>query len=472
MANFMYNGQLDVFELFHLVQEEDASHRSSRPRRSHALDALGHGLSGSFGAAISNAALYPVDLIITRLQIQRQLRKDQSHPGQEEYTGFFDGLQKIYHHEGGIAGLYTGLLQDTGKTIADSFLFFLIYSFLRDRRIARHAKFKGGKKVSLPALEELGVGFIAGSFTKLATTPIANIVTRKQAAALIKASEGGLEESSTMTATRTPTAQEIAKDILSEKGPMGFWSGYSASLVLTLNPTITFFLFETLKKILLHSDKRHNPPPSLTFLLSAISKASASSITYPFSLAKSRLQAGGASTQREDQDEKEIMSEDFKHEETRKAARATIFSTLLTIAQTEGVSALYEGLQVEALRAFFSHGITMLVKQIIQRFLVKAYYLVSIILGRYKKRRSASAKRLAEKAKASVEYYNLAMARASEKIEEAAEKVKESVGKKANETAEFVGEYVEEDSELGEKWKELYGTTGLARWFDKVSDER
>ncbi|OAL38541.1 hypothetical protein AYO20_02191 [Fonsecaea nubica] len=462
----------DAFELFHLVQEADATRSSMRPPRSHALEALGHALSGSFGASISNAALYPIDLIITRLQIQRQLRKDQSRPGEEEYKGFFDGLQKIYHNEGGVAGLYTGLLQDTGKTIADSFLFFLIYSFLRDRRIAKHTRLNGGKKVSLPALEELGVGFVAGSLTKLATAPIANIVTRKQAAALLRASEEGQQESTGTTPTTTPTTRQIARDILSEKGPLGFWSGYSASLVLTLNPTITFFLFETLKKLLLRRESRQHPPPSLTFLLSAISKACASSITYPFSLAKSRLQAGGASSHKEDQDENEVISEDFKHERTRKAARATIFSTVLTIAQTEGVAALYEGLHVEVLRAFFSHGITMLVKQIIQRFLVRAYYLVSVILGRYKKRRDASAKRLAEKAKASVEYYNLAMARASEKIEEAAEKVKESVGKKANETAEFVGEYVEEDDELGEKWKELYGTVGLSRWFDKVSDER
>jgi hypothetical protein len=34
-----------------------------------------------------------------------------------------------------------------------------------------------------------------------------------------------------------------------------------------------------------------------------------------------------------------------------------------------------------------------------------------------------------------------------------------------------VGEYVLEDEELGDKWKELYGI-GLAKWFDKGSDER
>jgi len=460
MSSFPYNSQLDAFELYHIVQEAD-----TRPLpgagTSHVAKALGDALSGSLGSAVSNALLYPVDLIITRLQIQRQLRKDQSLPGQDEYKGFLDAVQKIYHNEGGIPGLYTGLLQDSGKTIADAFFFFLIYSFLRDRRVARHSKLNGGKKSSLPALEELGVGFIAGSLTKLATTPIANIVTRKQAAAMMQAQ--GQNES-----YKSPSTRSIVQSILDDKGPLGFWSGYSASLVLTLNPSITFFLFETLKRLTLPRAQRQNPPPSLTFLLSAISKATASSITYPFSLAKARLQAGGTSSQNEESDEKEVVDADFKYKETRKAARTTIFSSVLSIAQTEGVSALYEGLHVEVVRAFFSHGMTMLVKQGIQHLLVRTYYLLSIILGRYKRRRNASAKRMAEKARTSVEYYNLAMARASEKLEVAGQ----SVRQKAFETAEFVGEYVPEgDEAVGEQWKELYGE-GLARWFDRSSDER
>ncbi|KAJ9613915.1 hypothetical protein H2200_002051 [Cladophialophora chaetospira] len=447
----------DAFELFHLIQENDARASSPSSRRSHLLEALGHALSGSLGSAISNAALYPIDLIITRLQIQRQLRKDQSKPSEDEYTGFVDGVRKIYAKEGGIAGLYTGVLTDTGKTIADAFFFFLIYSFLRDRRVARHAKLNGGKKGSLPALEELTVGFLAGSLTKLATTPIANVVTRKQAAAMMNTRNGDGQSA-------TPSTRQIARDVLDEKGPLGFWSGYSASLVLTLNPSVTFFLFETLKKIVLRRERRQNPPPSLTFLLSAISKACASSITYPFSLAKARLQAGGTSSHDEEEDEKKVVGQDFSRKETKKAARATIFSTVLTVAQTEGPLALYEGLHVEVLRAFFSHGMTMLAKQFIQRALVRVYYLVSIILGRYKRRRQASAKRLAEKARSSVEYFNLAMSRASERIEEAGTAVR----RRANETAEFVGEYVEEEEE---GWKDLYGV-GLARWFDKSGDER
>ncbi|EXJ93098.1 hypothetical protein A1O3_01654 [Capronia epimyces CBS 606.96] len=441
MAN-VYNSQLDAFELYHQVQEKNSQSRTSVGKAS-VLEALGHGIAGSAGSAISVAVLYPIDLIITRLQIQRQLRQDQSQPTDDEYKSFADAVEKIYKNEGGIAGLYTGFLQATGKTIADSFIFFLTYSFLRDRRLAAL-----GRAKSLPAIEELGVGFVAGSLTKLATAPIANIVTRKQAAALLAARDPDSEP------FQVPGARQIAREIYAEKGLAGFWSGYSASLVLTLNPSITFGLFETLKKVVLPHHRRAHPPPSLTFLLSAFSKACASSVTYPFSLAKTRLQAG---SKREQRDEEKVVDEDIESERARKATRSTIFSTLLTIAQTEGVSALYEGLYVEILRSFFSHGITMLVKQIIQRLLVRAYYISSIILGRYK--RKTSSKRLAQRAKASVEYYNLAMARASEKLDEATHAVKE----KANETAEFVGEYVEE--EAGE-WRELYGPTGLAKWLD------
>lgn len=292
-------------------------------------------------------------------------------------------------------------------------------------------------------------------------------MTRKQAAALL-ASKDVDTNSNPKGEFRVPNTNQIIQDILSERGLPGFWSGYSASLVLTLNPSITFFLFETLKRVLLPRHRRAHPPPSLTFLLSAIFKATASSITYPFSLAKARLQAGGAkssspSSRSSDDDaetERKVVDDDIPSKQGRRAARATIFSTVLAIAQTEGLTSLYEGLHLEILRAFFSHGLTMLVKQAIQRFLVRAYYITSIIVGRYQRKTKRGANRLSAKARASVEYYNLAMARAGERVEEASHAVQQ----RANETAEFVAEYVEEE---GGEWRNLYGTAGLARWLDK-----
>jgi hypothetical protein len=211
-------------------------------------------------------------------------------------------------------------------------------------------------------------------------------------------------------------------------------------------------MFEMLKKVTLSRSQREKPPPRVTFLLSALSKAIASSVMYPFSLAKSRLQSGGETSKNED--------EDSRWRGRHSVAKDNIFSMIVKIAQHEGWQSLYEGLGPEITKSFFSHGITMLVKQSIQRFLGKLWYISGIVFGRYRK--SLSGKRMRQRARENVEYYNLGMARAAERIEQAVESALDSAKSTANATAEFVGEYVEEDS--GE-WRELYGTTGLAKWL-------
>lgn len=446
----VYISQLDAFELYHKVQEENGRNNGSSTAQELAK-AVSDGLAGSAGASISNVITYPLDLIITRLQIQRQLRKNANEASEEEYKGLLDAAQKIYNNEGRLKGFFAGILSDTGKTIADSFIFFLLYDFIRRGRIAKH----NGRK-SLPAHEELAVGFVAGATTKLVTSPIANITTRQQAAALRNPSG------------KTPSFMEIANDIRAADGPWGFWSGYSASLVLTLNPSLTFFLFEFLKRVSLPKSKREHPPAAATFLLAALSKACASSVTYPFSLAKARLQAGSLKDKKEQESEDKTVADTIHSSNRRvekverKAARNTLLSTLLTIYKTEGPSALYEGLHLEVMKAFISHGITMSVKQAITRLISQVSYTLAIVFNRYTSKAVKRASRLAERAKdQGVEYYDLSIKRVNDKAQEAASTAK----KRANEVAEFVHEYVEEDDNKG--WQSLYGSTGLSKWLDE-----
>lgn len=241
-------------------------------------------------------------------------------------------------------------------------------------------------------MDELGVGFLAGAFSKFLTTPIANIVTRKQASAMLLGRR-------TSSETKTDSVRSIALEIRSEKGVQGFWSGYSASLVLTLNPSLTFFLLETFKRTLLPRKHRSDPPPQATFLLAAISKAIASTITYPFSLAKSRAQTSTKNVNQSDGDEKEpykggSAASDSATERLSNHARGNVFSTILHIARTEGVGALYEGLGGEVLKGFFSNGITMLVKEAVHKFIIRLYYIVLKLVKRY-----PSPKELAESMK-------------------------------------------------------------------------
>ncbi|KAL8950367.1 MAG: hypothetical protein Q9183_007527, partial [Haloplaca sp. 2 TL-2023] len=174
--------------------------------------------------------------------------------------------------------------------------------------------------------------------------------------------------------------------IKDEKGISGFWSGYSASLVLTLNPSLTFFLFETLKRLLVPRRRRSNPPPQATFLIAAISKAIASSITYPFSLAKSRLQASSKSFDEKNLADEKVGKEQTaasKHTGTETRNTGNVFNTILLIARTEGLSALYEGLSGEVLKGFLSHGLTMILKQAVHSVIIRLYYTILKLLKRF-----------------------------------------------------------------------------------------
>lgn len=372
----VYNSQLDAYSLYHKNQETSNSVLDGP-----ALPALGHALAGSTGTAISNLAIYPLDLVITRLQVQRQLRKSSSVPDEGEYEGVLDAFSQIYNKEGGISAFYTGILQDTGKSIADSFLFFLFYNYLRTNRLQK----KGSNATTLPVLDELAVGALAGACSKFFTTPISNIVTRKQTASMLSA-----RNSSPAT---EPSVSDIANTIRNEKGIQGFWSGYSASLVLTLNPSLTFFLHEFFKRSLLPRSQRDDPGARVTFLMAAMSKAIASTITYPFSLAKARAQTSSTPPVNPNSAEKvkEEFSDASNRTEAQKATidaekiakKSTVFSTILRIYKTEGAAALYEGVWGEILKGFFSHGITMIVKESIHKLIIQTYYLILKALNKY-----------------------------------------------------------------------------------------
>lgn len=425
----------DAYTLYHKTQEAPSSSALNGP----ALPALGHALAGSTGAAISNLAIYPLDLIITRLQVQRQLRKSSTVPDEGEYKGVLDAFSQIYNKEGGVSAFYTGIVQDTGKTIADSFLFFLFYNYIRSSRLQRN----GDKATTLPVLDELAVGALAGACSKFFTTPISNIVTRKQTASMLSARSNSASTEASVT--------DIANSIRAEKGIQGFWSGYSASLILTLNPSITFFLHEFFKRSLIPRARCDDPGARVTFLLAAMSKAIASTITYPFSLAKARSQTSSSPPVNPDsaKEVKEEISGASTKSDAKKATsdaekiakRSTVFSTILKIYRTEGASALYEGVWGEILKGFFSHGITMIVKESIHKLIIQTYYLILKALNKY-----PSPTELANQA--------------GQAVSESAEKTGEMVKEGYENVAERVGNVVESGRDAAGMAAERAGVLG------------
>ncbi|KAI5244793.1 hypothetical protein E4T42_07007 [Aureobasidium subglaciale] len=377
----------DAFELYHKIQEHDQ--RRGPTTDGIGLPALGHALAGSAGTALSHLILYPLDLVITRLQVQQQLKS----PGEAtsaakdaddaEYTSLLDAAQKIYTHEGGLQAFWNGCATDTAKSVIDSFLFFLAYTAFRQRE-----QKKLGTK-SLPIFNELSIGIAAGALSKFVTTPIAQIVTRKQTAALIAARDKTSSLPPGMASKLS--IKDIFLQIREERGLKGFWAGYSASLILTLNPALTFLLQNLLKRTLLPRSQREKPGPKALFLIAAMSKATASTVTYPFSLAKSRAQVSRPMAEEVQGKppsclEKPDLSSDSKITAKSKKVLRLVFwqqiqqlaiiRSLRNIYRSEGVRGLYSGLDAEVVKGFLGHGLSMVLKERIHVLIISAYYMV------------------------------------------------------------------------------------------------
>lgn len=356
--------------------------------------------SGAVGGAVANLAVFPLDLVTTRLQVQRgYLDKE------DQYTSLWDAFTKIVENEG-ILALYDGAFQDTISTMASAFFYFFAYDFLRNNRLKMKRLPSGRLPTTLGIAEELLVGSLAGIFCRFITSPLGNIVTRQQTAALISQASSAQNSGATTPAHHekqhgnhhhvqhkrqphdkhghptthkqhphhdleadlsaaarkaklaklaAPSALAIAKDIYKEKGITGFWTGYKATVVLSINPSLTYYFFQALKANLIPYKRRDNPTGGELFLYSALAKSLAGLITYPYILAKTRLQV--------------------KADDPGKKAKSAS-QMVVDIVKKEGFVGLWEGAQGQILKGFFSQGITMLIKDKIARVFIYIYFLL------------------------------------------------------------------------------------------------
>ncbi|CEJ81356.1 hypothetical protein VHEMI01487 [[Torrubiella] hemipterigena] len=298
------------------------------------IQALGHAASGSLGTGISTAVLAPLDLVNMRLKVQRQ------QDGGDHYDGIIDAFRKIIKNEG-MGALYRGASTDIAKSLIDSFLFFGFYNYFRQRN--RHPKI----------WQELAYGAVAGACAKACTTPLANVVARKQ------------------TSETDKSMAHTLREIRAEGGIAALWSGYSATLVLTLNPSLTFLINRRLAdKIVAALEEEDIPVAWIAFLLAATSKAIATAATYPFQAAKAHLQLHD---QPEEDEKNGKKKQDGLYVRLVRLFRGSIFGLVVALVAKDGFRALYDGMQGEILKGFVSHGLTMAAKGFTHRLMVKAW---------------------------------------------------------------------------------------------------
>lgn len=140
-----------------------------------------------------------------------------------------DAINKIVKDEG-VAGLYAGINGALLGVASTNFAYFYWYSVVRTLYMASN-------KLPKPpgTAIELSLGAVAGAVAQIFTIPVAVITTRQQTQP--KGDKKGLFD----------TGREVVN---SEDGWSGLWRGLKASLVLVVNPAITYGAYQRLKDIL------------------------------------------------------------------------------------------------------------------------------------------------------------------------------------------------------------------------------
>ncbi|TVY75782.1 Peroxisomal membrane protein PMP47B [Lachnellula suecica] len=239
-------------------------------------DNVAHALSGAGGGILSMALTYPLITLSTRAQVESK-RAD---------SGFLDAVKRIVQREG-VNGLYAGLDSALFGISVTNFVYYYWYEWTR-AGFEKAAVNAGRASKKLTTIESMLAGALAGSATVMLTNPIWVVNTRMTTRKKNKESDESLLPGA--TAPKAPTTVGTLLALLREEGPQALFSGVVPALVLVINPILQYTIFEQLKNTL---EKKRRITPTIAFLLGALGKLFATSITYPYITVKSQMHVAG-----------------------------------------------------------------------------------------------------------------------------------------------------------------------------------
>ncbi|KAK3387458.1 mitochondrial carrier domain-containing protein [Podospora didyma] len=273
-------------------------------------DNVAHALAGAGGGVLSMALTYPLITLSTRAQVESKRAE----------TAFLAAVQKIIAREG-VSGLYAGLSSALFGISVTNFVYYYWYEWTRAFFEAAAVR-TGRASKKLTTVESMIAGAIAGSATVILTNPIwvvnTRMTTRKTAAQEAEEdAEKGLPAGSSSARTKAPSTIGTLLNLLRKEGPQALFAGVVPALVLVINPILQYTLFEQMKNRL---EKKRRITPTVAFLLGALGKLFATSVTYPYITVKSQMHVAAGEK------------------------KEGVFAAINRVVKEEGYAGLYKGI--------------------------------------------------------------------------------------------------------------------------------
>lgn len=308
-------------------------------------DNVAHALAGAGGGALSMVVTYPLITLSTRAQTESsRSKKEQAEAAQragssgasateaeakiKRSTSALEAARQIIQREG-VAGLYSGLDSALFGISVTNFVYYYFYE--GTRTFYETSKRKAGKSLNLSTLESMAAGAIAGSATVILTNPIWVVNTR------MTVKRDAVKDPKTGE-IRVPGTLETVSKIIREDGFKPFFAGILPALVLVINPILQYTLFEQIKNAI---EKKRKLGPIDFFLIGALGKIIATSITYPYITLKARLQ---------------VKQKDSK-------SSSSLIGGLLQIIKNEGAAGLYAGITTKVTQSAITSAFLFLFKE-------------------------------------------------------------------------------------------------------------
>ncbi|XP_053118684.1 electrogenic aspartate/glutamate antiporter SLC25A13, mitochondrial isoform X1 [Hemicordylus capensis] len=272
---------------------------------------------GSVAGAVGATAVYPIDLVKTRMQNQRSTG---SFVGELMYKNSFDCFKKVLRYEG-FFGLYRGLLPQLLGVAPEKAIKLTVNDFVRDKFMTKDG--------SVPLAAEILAGSCAGGSQVIFTNPLEIVKIRLQVAGEI-----------------TTGPRVSALTVLRDLGFFGLYKGAKACFLRDIPFSAIYFpCYAHLKSAFANEDGQVGP--GYLLLAGAIAGMPAASLVTPADVIKTRLQVAARAGQ---------------------TTYSGVIDCFGKILREEGPRAFWKGAAARVFRSSPQFGVTLVTYELLQRW--------------------------------------------------------------------------------------------------------